>query len=277
MSTISSVIATITSTIVANGNNEITADVLRPVLIEIAQFVEDKGGSFDDLSTTDTDSLVAAINELKSNINEIAAAGLDLFAGSFPTYADLVAAVPVGSAGQYAFLLQDDELNDGFFEYRWNLDAEEWQKETSTATGSILMKVSGSDFEGGTALKFVWDKLHFIVSELVGGGIDIQINIDTIKFDRHSSGDQTGSIDLDWSKVESFKWECVGHTTVTDINLPGPGQSKTLIGFVTGDGFDFINSWGLTGDTYDGSVVNRIALFYDGDSEEFNGTLENLS
>lgn len=53
--------------IVANGNNEITADVLRPVLVAMLQQPNDKVGELGDLDTSDQSSIVNAINELVSS------------------------------------------------------------------------------------------------------------------------------------------------------------------------------------------------------------------
>jgi hypothetical protein len=62
--TYTELIAFITEWIATNGNNEITADVLRPVLIAIAERSEDVTGDLADLSTSDQSNLVAAINEI---------------------------------------------------------------------------------------------------------------------------------------------------------------------------------------------------------------------
>lgn len=60
------VLALINLYIVANGNNEITADVLRPVLVAMLEQPNDKIGELTDLDTTDKTSIVNAINELVS-------------------------------------------------------------------------------------------------------------------------------------------------------------------------------------------------------------------
>jgi len=60
------VLALINLHIVANGNNEITADVLRPILEAILEQPNDKVGELGDLDTTDQTSIVNAINELVS-------------------------------------------------------------------------------------------------------------------------------------------------------------------------------------------------------------------
>jgi hypothetical protein len=63
------IIALINLHIVANGNNEITANVLRPILIDILGQPNDKIGELTDLNTTDKTSIVNAVNELTNTLN----------------------------------------------------------------------------------------------------------------------------------------------------------------------------------------------------------------
>lgn len=68
------ILAAIENQIVPNANNEITADVLRPILIDLLNFTDETVGDLTDLSTSDNSNVVSAINELKSaidNINEV--------------------------------------------------------------------------------------------------------------------------------------------------------------------------------------------------------------
>ena len=58
------VINLIQQEIIANGNNEITADVLRPVLEEMVNFPNDSIGNLSSLNTTDQTNIVNAINEV---------------------------------------------------------------------------------------------------------------------------------------------------------------------------------------------------------------------
>ena len=60
------VLALINLHIVANGSNEITADVLRPILQAMLAQPNDKIGELGDLDTTDKTTIVNAINELVS-------------------------------------------------------------------------------------------------------------------------------------------------------------------------------------------------------------------
>lgn len=56
--------AEINSQIVTNGNNEITAAILNPILIGMVDQINDKTGDLPNLATTDKSNLVNAINEL---------------------------------------------------------------------------------------------------------------------------------------------------------------------------------------------------------------------
>lgn len=66
--------------IVQNGNNEITADVLRPVLLEILQAAKETTGELINLGTPTQDNLVAAINYLLSIIPP-GSAGVKVYTG----------------------------------------------------------------------------------------------------------------------------------------------------------------------------------------------------
>ena len=63
------VIAFIQTWIIANGNEEITADVLRPILEAMVNQPNDLIGDLGTLTTTATGDLVQAINEINANIN----------------------------------------------------------------------------------------------------------------------------------------------------------------------------------------------------------------
>jgi hypothetical protein len=58
------IIALINLHIVANGNNEITANILRPILQAMLLQTNDKIGELTDLGTTDKTSIVNALNEV---------------------------------------------------------------------------------------------------------------------------------------------------------------------------------------------------------------------
>lgn len=78
----SDVISQINTFIVANGNNEITANVLNPILEIITDFANNHMGDLDNLTTDQTDTLVDAINSLKQNINDIVGNSVQLHVGN---------------------------------------------------------------------------------------------------------------------------------------------------------------------------------------------------
>lgn len=65
---LASVIALINANIVPNDNNEITADVLRPILLAMLQQPNELIGDLSNLTVEDVSDLVSAINELNQSI-----------------------------------------------------------------------------------------------------------------------------------------------------------------------------------------------------------------
>lgn len=78
----SDVINEINTFIVANGNNEITANVLNPILAIITDFANNHMGDLSTLTTDETDTLVDAINSLKQNIDDIVGNSVQLHTGN---------------------------------------------------------------------------------------------------------------------------------------------------------------------------------------------------
>jgi hypothetical protein len=72
------VLALINLYIIANGNNEITANVLRPVLVAMLEQPNNKVGDLGSLATTDQSSIVAAINEIVNS----GSSGFDIHTGT---------------------------------------------------------------------------------------------------------------------------------------------------------------------------------------------------
>lgn len=77
--TYAQVLAQINTYIVANGNNEITANVLNPILKIITDFTNNNIGDLADLTTTEKNTIVAAINSLKLLIDGINDTGVQLY------------------------------------------------------------------------------------------------------------------------------------------------------------------------------------------------------
>ena len=68
---LASVILLINNNIIPNNNNEITADVLRPILIEMLQQPNDLIGVLGNLQTDDKSNLVNAINEIVEDLDSM--------------------------------------------------------------------------------------------------------------------------------------------------------------------------------------------------------------
>lgn len=78
--TLTDVINQINAFITANGSNAITADVLRPILLGMIQQPNDLTGELDDLTTTETSNLVAALNEVNAALGDLI--GLTIHTGA---------------------------------------------------------------------------------------------------------------------------------------------------------------------------------------------------
>lgn len=78
--TLAEVITLINSEIIPNNNNEITANVLRPILIEMLQQPNDLIGDLSTLTTADSSNVVKAINELQNDLSQIG--GINVFQGA---------------------------------------------------------------------------------------------------------------------------------------------------------------------------------------------------
>lgn len=79
--TYAQVISEINTFIVTNHNNEITAEVLNPILVLITDFANNTIGDLNTLTTDQKDTVVAAINSLKNNLNNIVNNGVQLYSG----------------------------------------------------------------------------------------------------------------------------------------------------------------------------------------------------
>lgn len=77
--TYSEALQKINTYIVANGNNEITANVLNPILKIMLDFANNTIGNLEDLTTDEKENIVAAINSLKENIENINTNSVQLY------------------------------------------------------------------------------------------------------------------------------------------------------------------------------------------------------
>lgn len=114
------VITEIQQWIIANGNNEITADVLRPILESMVDQINDLTGVLTDLSTTDRSTLVAAINSVKQQIEQ---SDIQVLEGSSNPNTTPPPSYSIGD-----FYIWNDGVLQGLFQ--WNGDT--WTKVTSS-------------------------------------------------------------------------------------------------------------------------------------------------
>lgn len=101
--------------IITNGNNEITADVLRPILLAMVQASEDVTGDPSDLNTSANENLVAAINEINQALATINNGGVKLYTGT----ADPNDTPPV-SFNNADFYMQVDGSNNPMILFQYN-------------------------------------------------------------------------------------------------------------------------------------------------------------
>lgn len=114
--TYATVISQIDTFIVTNGNNEITANVLNPILKVITDFANNTIGNLEDLTTDENSTVVSALNSLVQDIQDITSSGIQLHTG----YDDPNDTPP--SSYNYAdFYMQLDELDDSPIKlWQWN-------------------------------------------------------------------------------------------------------------------------------------------------------------
>lgn len=110
--------------IVANGNKEITADILRPILLEICNITFEKMGDLELLQTVYKDDLVGAINEALN-----AESGVKIHYGDFPNPNNAV--IPNFELGDF-YAQQGDTGIDSF----WQYNGQKWVKIADSNGGS---------------------------------------------------------------------------------------------------------------------------------------------
>ena len=176
------VIAFINEWIIANGNNEITADVLRPVLLAIENRRQQVTGNLEDLTTDDISSLVAAINEVK-NLLPPGSAGVKLYTGT-----DVPSVTPPSSFNYADFYMQVNILNQPIQLYQF--DGFTW----------VMVQYGGG---GGTDPVARDGDLKLKTKGYVGGVVN---TAETIEY-----GDFVFGIGAD----ENQHWDCARYENIT--------------------------------------------------------------
>lgn len=118
--TYATVISQINAYIVANANNEITANILNPILKIITDFSNNSIGDLDNLTTSDKSNIVNSINSLKTDFNNLNNNGVQLISG----YHD-PNVTPPPSYNYADFYIQLDLIDDSPIQL-WQWSGSEW-------------------------------------------------------------------------------------------------------------------------------------------------------
>lgn len=173
--------------IVANGNNEITANVLNPILKIMLDFANNTIGKLDDLTTSQKENVVAAINSLQQAFDDVNNTGVQLHTGI-----DDPNVTPPATYNYADFYMQLDSLDQSPVKlWQWNgfewLDYSEVPSTNSDNVGNNS-NVSGSS---------VTDALNNL---LVASGLTEQIEFTA------TGGETTHDIGTD-AVVKSWFWD----------------------------------------------------------------------
>ena len=219
--TLDEVIDLIQTWIVANGNEEITADVLRPILEAMVNQPNDLIGDLDNLTTAYQTDLVGAINEINSLISS---SGLVIFTGtdlpdvhSFPTV--------LTPANFYVRLSGSTVLG------MWIYNGNEWVAQVPQRTKTVKKFVSliGVTVAGKTQTQWKAEAINLNISNGVvyeceaGDIIDFFVNIAI-----PTTGTSGGGIAV----KRIYTRLCTGATSVTSVtanDLMPDGSEEVII------------------------------------------------
>lgn len=300
------VIALIQQWIVANGNEEITADVLRPILEAMVNQPNDLMGDLNDLTTTNKDSVVDAINE----VNNLSNGGVTIHYGSDTPFITPPVSFELGD--YYAQLDGSSVL--GFWQYNGNdwIEIKEDTNGVQSVTGDGVsgtpedvvmtfptpseigaLEDAPSDGKQYARKDSDWSEVVIPssgVQSVTGDGVD---NTDPenpfltfpkeeeITGTRLTNASVTGSTPLDWDAYKVFEFTLTGATTLTDSNLPTGTETKVIELVISGNQVLTLPAyWEAlpSNDAYDGTVRNHLVVScIDGDTNDIIYSLQNLS
>lgn len=273
------VLALINLYIVANGNNEITADVLRPVLVAMLQQPNDKVGELGDLDTTDQTSIVNAINELVSS----SSGGFTVHAGTQDPNVS-----PPGSFG-----IGDWFVRNGTSLYQYN--GATWVLLNSSGTvltddveyqGSAISNIPVSNEDSLTTIinniasalgdrytETEADNLFALLSEIVQS-VTVNQTTDELEF-RDEDTNILFSVDITYFVSQAVTIEVTGNSvvlkdkdgaTLSSASLPGTGYlqiDSNPFRYVIGHGND--GSSIQIGDIAAGGIFSYLGTDFFGD------------
>jgi hypothetical protein len=135
--TYAQVIDLINQYIITNGNNEITANILNPVLQFITDFANNTIGDLEDLTTDEQDNIVNAINSIKQNFDDLVNKGIQLHTGiNNPNE------VSPSSYNYADFYMQIDI--DNYPVQLWQWDGFTWIKSLSAVEGFPKLQITAT-------------------------------------------------------------------------------------------------------------------------------------
>lgn len=149
--TYADVINQINTYIIANGNNEITANVLNPILKIITDFTNNNIGDLNDLTTSENETVVSAINSLKTDFDNLSNNGVQLYTG----YDDPNVTPP--PVFNYADFYMQLDISDDSPVLLWQFNGFEW------VTGMIIT----SNFPKGIEYTAVGGETSFNIDTTV--------------------------------------------------------------------------------------------------------------
>lgn len=154
--TYSDVIDLINEFIITNGNNEITAAVLNPVLEFMTDFANNNMGDLSLLTTDLTDDLVSAINSLKQNFDDLSNNGVQLYTGvPNPNV------TPPATYNYADFYMQIDNIDSSPVQL-WQWDGYNW---VESSQFEVLANKRGSFTDDGTGqLYYNVDYINSVIS-----------------------------------------------------------------------------------------------------------------
>jgi hypothetical protein len=154
----SDVIGLINEFIITNGNNEITAAVLNPILEFMTDFANNNMGDLSLLTTDLTDDLVSAINSLKQNFDDLSNNGVQLYTGvPNPNV------TPPATYNYADFYMQIDNIDSSPVQL-WQWDGYNW---VEASQFEVLANKRGSYTNDGTGqLYYNVDYINLAISNV---------------------------------------------------------------------------------------------------------------
>lgn len=185
--TYATVLGQINTYIVTNDNNEITANVLNPILELILDFANNTIGNLEDLTTDENSTVVAALNSLVQNILDITNGSVKLHTGY-----DDPNVTPPASYNYADFFMQLDIIDESPIKL-WQWNGFEWLDYSEVPSTNSDNVQNNSDVAGSS----VTDALNNLN---VLSGLSEQIEFTA------TGGETTHDIGTD-AVVKSWFWD----------------------------------------------------------------------